>query len=153
MSRVSPEAELEGFLAKFLPEIAGRARAVIAGLRARLPGATVIVYDNYNALAVGFGSTGKPGGVALSVAVYPRWVSLFLSGGPFLDDPHGLLKGEGGTVRHIVLASAADIHDPRITALIDQAVLRNEPPVPDAPRGVLIIKSVSAKQRPRRPDR
>ncbi len=146
----TPEAELDGFLGKFMPAIAQQASAVIAVMRARLPGATILVYDNYNALAVAFGPNDKTRAVAFSIAVYPRWVSLFLAGGPYLDDPDGLLKGEGSTVRHVVLKDAADIDDPRIVALVDQALARCEPPMPPE-GGRMVIRSVSAKQRPRRP--
>ncbi len=50
------ERQLAEFLAKFTPEIASRAGAIIAAMRDRLPGAVIPVYDN-NALAVGFGPT------------------------------------------------------------------------------------------------
>lgn len=146
----TPEAELDGFLARFTPAIADQATTVISTLRAQLPGASLLVYDNYNALAVGFGPNDKTRAIAFSIAVYPRWVSLFLAGGPYLDDPHSLLKGEGTTVRHVVLKSAADIKDPRIVALIGQTLDRCEPPMPPN-GGRVVIKAVSAKQRPRRP--
>jgi hypothetical protein len=37
-----------------------------------------LVYDNYNALAIGFGQTERVSDVIFSIAVYPRWVGLFL---------------------------------------------------------------------------
>lgn len=145
------EARLAAFLAAYDPQIAAGAREIIDRLRVRLPGARLLVYDNYNALAVGFGATEKTGAIALSVAVYPRWVSLFLMGGPQLDDPHRLLKGGGTTTRHVVLDSADRVDDQRVVALIEQAVARCEPPIPPD-GGYVVIKSVSAKQRPRRPN-
>jgi hypothetical protein len=48
-------AQLAGFIAKFTPEVAAQARAILAKMRTRLPGAVELVYDNYNALAIGFG--------------------------------------------------------------------------------------------------
>ena len=41
-----------------------------------MPGATIMVYDNYNALAIGFGAAEKPKQAVLSLAVYPRRASL-----------------------------------------------------------------------------
>jgi len=143
------EARLEGFIARFSDEVAADARAAIARMRALFPGATTLVYDNYNALAVGFGASDRQSGLVFSIAVYPRWVSLFLMGGPSLEDPHSLLKGEGGTVRHIVLDCVARLDDPRVRALMDQALALR--PIDPAQPGRLIIKSVSARQRPRRP--
>ncbi|MEI9906072.1 MAG: hypothetical protein WDN06_20815 [Asticcacaulis sp.] len=55
-----PEAELEAFIARFLPEVAAVGREAVAKLRAWLPEADVLVYDNYNALAVGFGAVKNP---------------------------------------------------------------------------------------------
>lgn len=143
-------AQLDGFLDKFSPDVAAEARTALAHMTARLPGATRLVYDNYNALAIGFGATDKAGGIILSIAVYPRWVSLFLMRGAELPDPHGLLQGSGGTIRHIRLAGPATLADPRVDALITAGVMGAAPPIdPDGP-APLIIKSVSAKQRPRR---
>ena len=50
----SPEAQLDGFLDAFTPEIATLARNALTTLRKRLPHAIELVYDNYNALACGF---------------------------------------------------------------------------------------------------
>ncbi len=144
-----PEAQLETLLARFLPEVAAVGRATIARLRACLPGCDVLVYDNYNALAVGFSPTGKTGNAFLSVALYPRWVSLFMSAG--LDDPSGLLKGEGTKVRHIVLKSADVLDNPAIAALLAQAIELAIVPSAEKRQSTLVIKSISANQRPRRP--
>jgi hypothetical protein len=147
----APEAQLEQFLAKYLPDIAGTGRAAIAYLRGRLPSWDVLVYDNYNALAAGFSPDGKKGALVLSIALYPRWVSLFVSAR--LDDPLGLLKGSGVMVRHVVLEhGAGDLERPEIAAFIDQTITRTQA-MSDLERvGELRIISVSAKQRPRRPE-
>ena len=115
----------------------------------RLPGAQVLVYDNYNALAVGFAANEKVSGVIFSIALYPRWVSIFMSAR--LDDPTGIFKGSGGTVRHVVLDDVSALDRPDIAALVAQAIARAQPPLDPEARGKLVIKSVSAKQRPRRP--
>jgi hypothetical protein len=47
----SPEKQLDDFIAKYSPEIGMLTRAALAKMRARLPGAIELVYDNYNALA------------------------------------------------------------------------------------------------------
>ncbi len=145
------ERQLARFVDRFTPEVAARAHALIAAMRARLPGANALVYDNYNALAVGFGGSERASDIVCSIAVYPRWVSLFLVGGPALDDPKGLLKGEGTSVRHIVLTAPDALADPDIEALLAQAVARAKRPIDPAATGRVIIKSISAKQRPRRP--
>ena len=143
-------AQLEAFLAKFLPEIADSGRASLAKLHALLPEFDALVYDNYNALATAFSPNGKPGSAMLSLAVYPRWVSLFVSAS--LDDPERILKGDGTRVRHIVLADGAgDLDRPDIADLIRQTRERAGSLLSVGRKGQLVIRSISAKQRPRRP--
>ena len=55
------EAQLDSFLDRYTPEVAADARQALAFMRARLPTATQMVYDNYNALVIGF-SAGRPHG-------------------------------------------------------------------------------------------
>ena len=50
----SAERDLHAFIDRFTPEIAELARACLKKMRAKLPGAAQLVYDNYNALAIGF---------------------------------------------------------------------------------------------------
>jgi hypothetical protein len=73
----TPAAQLASFLAKYTPAVATRARAALKTMRALYPGATQLVYDNYNALAIAFGPTARPGDIVFSVTLYPKWVSLF----------------------------------------------------------------------------
>lgn len=147
-----PEDQLELFLGRYTPEVAAIGRDAVARLRKRLPKATVLVYDNYNALAVGFAPSEKASQAILSVALYPRWVNFFFLHGHVLDDPEKRLKGSGTVVRHITLQSADDLDDAYVSALIDQALAKAKVPLDPSARGRLIIKSVSARQRPRRPE-
>jgi hypothetical protein len=143
--------QLDTFVDKFTPEVAALTRALLAKAKARIPGATIIVYDNYNALAIGFGRSEKASEAILSLAVMPRWVTLcFLQGKP-LPDPHQLLKGEGSRVRHVRLHAPEDFDDPRIQDLIAAALDRTDWPIDPKAEQRLIIKSISVKQRPRRP--
>src|ERR1035438_4975420 len=147
----SAQSQLDRFLDKYTPAIATLARACLAKMRARLPGAVQLVYDNYNALAIGFGPSERASEAIFSIALYPRWVTLFFLQGAGLPDPRRLLKGSGKVVRHIVLASAADLDLPAIQDLVAHALKRAEAGI-DPPRaGRRRIRSISAKQRPRRP--
>src|SRR3954454_20525420 len=101
-----PEMQLDDFITKYSPEIAPLAGTAFAKLRALLPRATVLVYDNYNALAVGFGPNERASDAILSLALCPKWVSLFFLQGATLHDPDGLLTGSGKKARHRVPPSA-----------------------------------------------
>jgi hypothetical protein len=147
----SPESQLDRFLDKYTPAIATLARACLAKMRTRLPGAVQLVYDNYNALAIGFGPSERASEAIFSIALYPRWVSLFFLQGAGLPDPQRLLKGSGKVVRHIVLASARDLDQPATQHLMAQALKRAEAGIDPTAPGRLVIRSISVKQRPRRP--
>jgi hypothetical protein len=145
------EVQFDSFIDKFTPEVAALTRALLAKAKARIPGATIMVYDNYNALAIGFGPDDKAGRAILSLAVMPRWVTLCFLQGVHLADPHGLLKGEGSRVRHVRLHTGEAFDDPRIDALIAEALSKADVPIDPAAPQRLVIKSISPKQRPRRP--
>src|SRR3954451_6403265 len=144
-------AELDIFIDKFTPEVGALTRALFVKMKARVPGATIMVYDNYNALAIGFGPNDKAGQAVLSLAVMPRWVTMCFLRGVDLPDPNGSLKGAGSRVRHVRLHTSEAFDDPRNQALIQAAFDRCETPIDPARDHQLIIKSISAKQRPRRP--
>lgn len=143
--------ELAGFIAKFTPEIAAHVHEVLATMRVRLPGALELVYDNYNALAIGFGPTERASDAIFSIAVFPRWISLFFFHGTELPDPEGILRGKGHQARHIVLADSAVLDRPAVRKLMRVALERANVPLDSRQKHRIIIKSISAKQRPRRP--
>ena len=145
------ESRIHGFIDRFTPEIATRAYACRAALRARLPSAFELVYDNYQALAIGYGSSERQKDLILSLALYPRVVRLFFYYGVTLPDPAGRLSGEGNQVRHVLLEGPETLAEPAVEALIAAALAQGERPMPDGVTGASIIKSISTKQRPRRP--
>jgi hypothetical protein len=148
----SPKAQLAAFIAKYSPRIAAEGRAALAKLRRLAPGAVELVYDNYNWLVVGFCPSERASEAVLSLVFTPRWLSVcFLQNGAALPDPHGLLRGSGKRVRNIRLAGAKDLDRPEVRALIDEALARAWVPIDGSARGRLVIRSVSARQRPRRP--
>ena len=146
---MSARTQLDTFIDKYSPEVAAVAREALAKMQDRLPGTVELVYDNYNALAIGFGPSERASEAIFSIALYPRWVSLFFLRGAGLRDPHGILKGSGKVVRHIVLKDASTLDEPAVRELMTQALDRAElRPDPQQP-GRMIIKSISPNQRPR----
>jgi hypothetical protein len=144
------ETQIEGFIAKFSDGIAAEIRAARSEMQRRLPGAVELVYDNYNALAIGYGSSEKLEDVVFSIACFPRWVRLFFFHGADLDDPDGLLEGAGAQVRSLKLPNLAVLDDPRVQALMAQA-LANAAPIDVSQPNRSVMKSVSPNQRRRRP--
>jgi len=146
-----PARQLKAFLDRYTPEVARVARAALARMRRLVPGAVELVYDNYNALVIGFGPTERTSEVLLSIAVYPRWVNLFFLHGARLSDPERLLKGGGKRVRHIVLEDASVLDRPGVRKLITQALGTAVSPIDRGGHRRMIIRSISPKQRARRP--
>jgi hypothetical protein len=147
----SAEAQLDRFLDAYTPEIAAFARVALAKMRKRLPHAVEMVYDNYNALVCGFGPTERASEAVFSIVMFPKYVSLCFLQGAVLPDPKGLLEGEGNVVRHIRLQDQETLDRADVKAMMATAMKMAKVPFDMKAEYKLVIKSISAKQRPRRP--
>ena len=148
---MTPKQQLDAFIDRFTPEVATLARRALVKMRTLTPGALELVYDNYNALAIGFSPTERAGDGIFSIALFPPHASLFFLQGAKLPDPTQRLRGSGTVVRHIVLEDLSVFDEPPVRILLDLALARAKVPLDPKQRRRLIIKSISAKQRPRRP--
>ena len=148
---LSPTKQVAGFIAKFDPAIAKLVRACRAEIRKRYPSANELVYDNYNALAIGYCPTEKTSECIFSLAVFPRGVSLYFMYGRSLPDPNKLLQGNGTQGAFIRLEGVKTLDDLQVKDLLDMAVKRQKPSFAGTGKGHTVVKSISAKQRPRRP--
>ena len=119
-------------------------------MRKRLPTALELVYDNYQFLAIGYCATERASDCIVSLAVSPKGVSLCFIHGATLPDPRGILLGSGKQTRFVRLSSVATLAEPAVAALLRAAIAKAKTSLPTAGRGRTIIKSISAKQRPRR---
>lgn len=144
-----PAGDIAPFIARFDPAVAKLARLLRAAMRKRFPTAIELVYDNYNALAMGFSTTERTSDVIVSVAVYARGVNLYFMYGRSLPDPHRLLQGSGNQGAFIRFDDPSVLHDPRVEDLIQAAADDAETPLRKSGRGYTIVKAVSKKQRPR----
>jgi hypothetical protein len=149
--KIPASKQVAAFIAKFDARMQREARAGRAWLRQRLPGATELVYDNYNGLVFGFGPNEKANDAPLSLVILPDHLTLCFLHGADLRDPERLLKGAGSRVRHIKLQAAKELKQPAIRWLIDQAVDRNRVPLPTKKRGPTLVRMALARHRPRRP--
>jgi Domain of unknown function (DU1801) len=144
------EKQLQDFIAKFEPKNQALIRAVRKALRKRLPTANELIWDNYNFFVIGYSATERPSDSIVSIAAGANGVGLAFYRGATLPDPHRILLGSGSQNRFIRLESAGILRRPKVKDLISAAVEQTKTPF--APRGgrQVIIRSVSAKQRPRR---
>lgn len=151
MTTDSPATQVAGFIARFDPAIAKLVRASRSVIRKRYPTAIELVYDNYNALALGYSTTEKTSDAIFSLAVYPRGVSLYFMYGRSLPDPHKLLQGNGNQGAFVRLDDLSVLDRAEIKDLLEAAVKHAKTPLGASGKGYTVVKSISAKQRPRRP--
>jgi Domain of unknown function (DU1801) len=144
------ERQFKAFIAKFDPKDQRLIRAVRSAVRKRFPTANELVYDNYNFFVIGYSPSERPSDAIVSIAARANGVGLCFIHGASLPDPKKLLLGSGNQTRFVRLESAATLTHPDVEALVAAAIDHAKTPLPETGRGKLIIRSVSAKQRPRR---
>lgn len=146
----SPASQLAAMIAKFSPQMAAKIRPVRAALRKRLPAANELVYDNYNFFVIGYSTTERPSDTMMMLVADAHGVRLAFYYESSLPDPIGILEGSGNQNRFIPLESARDLQKPAVEAVVRAAIAHAQRPLPATGRGKLVIRSISAKQRPRR---
>ncbi len=145
-----PETQLSAFIGKFSPDDQKRIRAVRRAMRRRWPAANELVWDNYNFFVIGYSPTARPSDSIVSIAARANSAAICFLYGAALPDPTGILTGSGTQTRFLRLESAAMLARPDVEALFAAAEARARVPLATRGRGTLTIRSVSAKQRPRR---
>jgi hypothetical protein len=144
------EAALKRFIDKFEQKHQSLIRAARRALRKRFPTANELAYDNYNFLALGYCPTERPSDCIVSLAAGSNGVGLCFIRGASLPDPKKILLGSGNQTRFIRIESVQVLARPEVEALVAAAVAQARAPFRASGRGKLVIRSVSAKQRPRR---
>ncbi|MDP9099615.1 MAG: DUF1801 domain-containing protein, partial [Verrucomicrobiota bacterium] len=152
-SATDAEEQLRTFIDKFEPKHQAVIRAARRALRKVFPTAMELAYDNYNFFVIGFGPTERPSECIVSIAAAANGVGLCFIRGASLPDPAKVLLGSGKQTRFIRLPTADVLQRPAVQTLLTVAADRVNTPLPSGGRGRLIIRSVSAKQRPRRKPR
>jgi len=144
------EGQLRSFIEKFDPKDQKLIRSVRSAVRKRLPTANELVWDNYNFFVIGYSPTDRPSDSIVSIAARANGVGLCFIQGAQLPDPKKLLLGSGRQTRFIRVEAASQLTHPDVEALIVAAIDQAKVPLTPKGRGRLVIRSVAAKQRPRR---
>ena len=116
------------------------------------PKANELIYDNYNALAIGWSPTEKMGHIFCSVAVYRSGKNLHFGfyWGSQIKDPKKLLLGNGNQYRYLLITKKEDLPKTYIKQLLREAFTNSLTKVKDPKQivhGKTITKSVSAAKR------
>ena len=152
MERRSAEAQLRSLLARFAPAHQRLMGAVRRSLRKRLPTAHELVYEYRDAVVISCSPNERGYEGVFAIRTSADGVRLYFNRGKGLPDPEKLLQGSGTQARYIPLEGASTLTRPAVARLIDEAIGRNRVPFARTGRGPVIIQSVLATKRRRRPD-
>jgi hypothetical protein len=150
-----PPAALKKFLRPYDRDIQKLALNLRALLLEELAPCYENIYDAYSAVAIGYGTSERLGDGIFHIAVYSKHVNLGFNEGATLDDPKGILQGNGNRIRHISIKSESDLARPEIRAYIRRAKKKaradarklGEKP-PKKPAGVIsTVKAIYARKR------
>ena len=146
--RRSAEAEVRALIAKLAPAHSRLIGAVRRWLRKRLPTAHELVYEYRDWFVISYSPNDHGYEGVLAIRASADGVKLYFNSGKELPDPEQLLRGSGKT-RSIHLEGASTLARPAVARLIEEAIARNRVPFALTGRGPVVIRSASAKQRPR----
>lgn len=149
-SAAEAEKQVKSFIAKFEPKHQKLIRSVRKALRRQFPTAYELAYDNYNFFVLGYGPTERPSDCIISLAAGTNGVGLCFIHGAKLADPKKILLGSSNQTRFIRIDSVDVLARPEVKSLIAAATALAKTPMRTSGRVKLVVRSVSAKQRPRR---
>jgi hypothetical protein len=135
------------FLAPFEPRIRQLALATRKLVLEEARGATELIYDAYNAVATGFSFTGKPGDACMHIAVYAHWVNLGFNRGSQLEDPDGVLSGNGRWIRHIRISTLEDLRSAVVRSFVKKAVAAAERSRTEGAESRSVVRAIYARKR------
>ena len=143
-------------LLKFLKPFDNEINEIVIWLRDFIwdlyPDSNELIYDNYNALAVGWSPTDKVGHTFCSIAVgrTSKNIHFGFYWGNELSDPEKKLLGQGNQYRYILVKSRSGFPKAYIKKLLKEAYANSMAKVKDKKQlmqGNTITKSISAKKR------
>ncbi|MEP6583453.1 MAG: hypothetical protein ABJA90_04280 [Ginsengibacter sp.] len=116
------------------------------------PQANELIYDNYNALALGWSPTEKVSHIFCGIALYRTNKNIHFNfyWGSEISDPKKILIGAGKQYRYILVKTKEDFPKGYIKKLLKDAYNNSLSKVKDKSqitKGATITKSISAKKR------
>jgi hypothetical protein len=145
--------DLTKFLQPFSKEIQELAMWLREFIWDLYPNTNELIYDNYNAVAVGWSPTDRVGHTFCSIAVGSnKYVHFGFYWGSQIADPERMLLGKGNQYRYIIVNNKDDFPKTYIKKLLKEAYANSLAKVEDKKqiiKGITITKSISpVKKRP-----
>jgi len=148
-------ADLLRLLDPFPTEIQKKALWLRGFVWDRYPTANELIYDNYNALALGWSITDRLGHTFCSIALYRAGKNMHFGfyWGNEIADPEKKLLGQGNQYRYILVGDIDTFPQAYIEILVKDAYANSLAKVKDAKQviqGKTIVKSISPTKRPKK---
>ena len=105
----------------YAKKLGAEQQAILAELRAMIKAAAPKVSESIKWAQPVF----EDGGPLIFIRAAKQHVTIGFWRGAQLDDPHGLLTGDGEKMKHVKIATLGDINKKALTAFIKQAVKLN----------------------------
>jgi hypothetical protein len=144
-------------LSKFLKTFPDDVKETALGLRRFIwelyPNANELIYDNYNAVALGWSLTDRLGDTFCSVGVMRRSLNVHLGfyWGSRIPDPRKILLGGGNQYRYILVTDLKKLPRVYVRQLIKEAYAYSKSKLKEKSpslKGTTITKSVSRTKAP-----
>jgi hypothetical protein len=145
--------DLRKFLKPFPEDVRDRALWLREFVWRLYPNANELIYDNYNAVAFGWSPTDRAGDLFCSIAVgrSSHNVHFGFYWGSKIEDPEGILLGEGNQYRYILVHRKSEFPKNYIRKLIKEAYAYSVARMKikkQVLKGATITKSISSAKRP-----
>jgi len=114
--------DLAPLLANYTPEVQSLAQTARTLILEMMPNTLELIDPSASLIAYGFDRGYK--GLICGITLFRAHINIMLAQGASLPDPQGLLKGTGKLARHIKVIHLADLNDPGVRALLQNAYQR-----------------------------
>ncbi len=112
--------DINDFLASYAPQIQSLVFQLRDLVLAAFPGAIEQVDPPSKIIAYGTDRTYR--GLVCAIAPYREHVNLMFARGVELSDPQHLLEGTGKRARHVKIQTSADLENPALLDLLNEAI-------------------------------
>ena len=113
-------SDIEQFLAQYAPNVRELARQMRAVIREVMPEAVEQLDPPANLIGYGTDRTYK--GLICGITLHATHINLMFAKGTELPDPNHLLVGTGKRARHVKIRQPAEIENPAVRTLLEDAL-------------------------------
>jgi hypothetical protein len=145
----SPEHALAQFLKPYDPAVQALAAGLRALVRSELAPCYETIYDAGYTISLLYGPSTRVSEGICYISVHRQHVNLGFQRGSLLENPNGVLRGDGAWMRHIQVKSRADLDRPELRAFL-RAACAEADHTPSASPTASVVSTVKRSQAKKR---